>query len=475
MNKKIISVFSIVAIAVSAQAAATDISRVLGAKIDRSTDRLLVNMTIDADDLGKKSNRESWLTPVLTDTAPDGTVNSTRMPSVLVAGRSRYYQALRHGVKEPVYRGGVIDYEAAVEWQPWMETATLSLERRECGCCGTDTITTGSTITKLDFVEPTMQAQFPYVQPPAEKIKLRELKGRAFIDFPVNSVEIKPDYRSNPRELGVIRATIDSVRVDPDVHVQLITFEGFASPEGPYKNNIRLAKGRTEALCSYVQNLYHFDKSVIQTSWVPEDWDGLRRFMETSGLENRDAIIDIIDSDLEPDTKDQKIRRRFPEQYAFLLKEVYPALRHTDYTINYVIRSFSDPREIIALVYKNPSKLSLNEFFLAAKSVPEGSPEYNYIFETAARMYPEDETANLNAANAAMQQGSWENAETYLKKAGDSPEAVYARGLLQAFTGNYEAAKPLLVKALHLGVKGAGDALDRIAAIENYSTVKIVQ
>lgn len=470
MNKKtLLSIFSATAIALSAQAGHDDSDRVSALKVDRSTDRLLVNMTIDAEDWGNKNNRESWVTPVLCDTASDGTVNTLRLPSIMVGGRNRFYQAMRRGVKAPLYRGGIIEYAANVEWLPWMETARLALERIECGCCGEDTVITESPLMTLDFVPRRFSMPFQYITPAAEGIKIRELKGRAFIDFPVNRTEIYPDYRSNPRELSVIRATIDSVRMDPDVSVQELTFKGFASPEGPYANNVRLAKGRTESLKTYVQNLYHFNPSVITTGYEPEDWEGLRQFMLTSGLDDRQAMLDIIDSDLAPDAKDQKLRRDFPEQYAFLLKEVYPALRHTDYTINYTIRSYTDPEEILRLVYTRPQNLSLNEFFLASKIVPEGSEEYNYIFETAARMYPDDEVANLNAANAAMQNGALDNAAAYLKKAGDGPDATYARGILEALRGNYEEALGIFRQAARMKVAYAPDAIKQVEEIMQYN------
>lgn len=465
MNKKILSLLTAFVFAVAVYALPEDTARVSALKVDRSTDRLLVNMTINADGLGKKSNRESWLTPVLTDTTADGTVNLLRLPSVMVGGRNRYYQALRRGVEVPVYRGGKIDYAANVAWEPWMETAYLSLERAECGCCGADTILSLSPLTVFDFVPHTFDVPLEYVPLPKnaiDTVKIREIKGRAFIDFPVNRIEIYPDYRSNPRELAVIRATIDSVRLDPDVTVKMVTLKGFASPEGPYNNNVRLAKGRTEALKTYIQGFYDFPASVIHTSYEPEDWEGLRNFMLTSGLENREAIIALIDSDLAPDAKDAKLRREFPAQYAFLLKEVYPGLRHTDYTINYTIRNYNDPKEILRLVYTRPQNLSLGEFFLAAQSVPKGSGEYNYIFETAARMFPDNELANLNAANAAIQQGAFDNAAEYLSKAGEGGDAVFTRGVLAAKRGEYEEARAFFKQAARLKVASAPAAIEAL-------------
>ncbi len=204
MNKKILSLLTAFVLALSAYAAPEESAQVSALKVDRSTDRLLVNMTIEATGLGKKSNRESWLTPVLTDTTADGTVNLLRLPSIMVGGRNRYYQALRRGVDVPVYRGGKIDYAANVAWEPWMETAYLSLERLECGCCGADSLFSDTPLTVLDFVPRKFSAPLQYLAPVTsadDTVKRREILGRAFIDFPVNRIEIYPDYRSNPRSL----------------------------------------------------------------------------------------------------------------------------------------------------------------------------------------------------------------------------------------------------------------------------------
>ena len=62
-------------------------------------------------------------------------------------------------------------------------------------------------------------------------------------------------------------------------------------------------------------------------------------------------------------------------------------------------------------------------------------------------VYPDDSTANLNAANAAMGVGELDKAERYLAKAGDSAEAVYARGVLAALSQQYSQAKPLFEQA----------------------------
>ena len=242
-----------------------------------------------------------------------------------------------------------------------------------------------------------------------------------------------------------------------------MSIEGYASPEGPYRNNERLAKGRTSALADYVCALYAFDKSIMKTGWVVEDWAGLRRYVESSDIDNRDAILSIIGmEDLEPDSREWKLKSSYPEQYRFLLDNVYPGLRHSDYEVEYVIRAFVDIDEIKAVMKSAPQKLSLHEMYVVAQSLETGSDEYCEVFEVAVRMFPEDPVANLNAANIALGRDELERAEGYLAKAGECPEAVYARGILAAKRGDYDSAVRLFGEAADAGISQAGDAVAQL-------------
>ena len=172
--------------------------------------------------------------------------------------------------------------------------------------------------------------QFVYIQP-EPRPKINAVKGSAYIDFPVNRTELYAEYRRNPEELMKIRATIDSIKNDADIRILSVSIKGYASPEGSYANNARLAKGRTETLRQYVQELYDFPDTLLTTAYEPEDWAGLEHFVEDSKLKNRTNILEIIRSHREPDAKEWKIKASYPTDYAFLLKEVYPGLRHSDY------------------------------------------------------------------------------------------------------------------------------------------------
>lgn len=433
-------------------------------KMERSGAYIAVDMNLGLKDLAVEGNRAVLLTPRLVNGS-----DSLDLPSIGIYGRRRYYFYVRNGESmltdkdEMSYKASEkpdgIAYHNIVSYADWMNGAVLSLHRSDYGCCNTLLARQDGTLGRHT------EAFFPelvFVQPEAEIMKSRSLSGSAYIDFPVDQTVIYPDYRRNTVELGKIQATIDSVRNDKDVTITSVWLKGYASPESPYKHNTELAIGRTAALKKHIGQLYSFADNVIQTDYEPEDWAGLRRYVEQSNIDHRAEILALIDSDMEPDAKEWKIKRTYPEEYRFMLQNFYPALRHTDYRIDYNIRTFSDADEIRRIMAERPQKLSLNEFYLVAGQYEPGTDEFTDVFQTAVRMFPNDETANLNAANAAIRRDDFGTARRYLDKAGDSAEAVYARGALAVREGDYDTACRYLNTAKEMGLEQAGRTLDEL-------------
>ena len=432
--------------------------------MNREGKYLTVEINLDLNKLNVDANRAVLLTPRLVN----GT-DSLDLPSVGIYGRRRYYYYVRNGIgsisgeNETVYRAAgkpdSVAYNTLAEYEDWMDGATLKFHRSDWGCCH-------EILAEYEgIVGRHREAFFPelvFVQPKAEVMKSRSLSGSAYIDFPVDQTVIYPDYRRNTVELGKIQATIDSVRNDKDITITSVWLKGFASPESPYKHNTDLAIGRTAALKKHIGQLYHFADNIIQTDYEPEDWAGLRRYVEQSNIDHRTEILVMIDSDMEPDAKEAKIKRTYPEEYRFMLQNFYPALRHTDYRIDYNIRTFSEADEIRRIMAEQPQKLSLNEFYLVAGKYEPGTDEFTEVFNTAVRMFPNDEIANLNAANAAIRRDDFGTARRYLDKAGDSAEAVYARGALAVREGYIDTARRYLSKAKEMGLEKAALTLKEL-------------
>lgn len=496
---------------------------------------ITVDLGLDLSQVKMKSNVETVYTPMFVS----GT-DTLRFQPFSVTGRNRMYWCRRNNALLPLtfYKGKTVaeippagsvegtgyrltgagsgksgtpsmyDLTLSTPYRDWMQTASFQIDIETLGCANCVKANPVGTepfyaLAQNDFVTRSYFPEFLYVTPVAEAIKMREISARAYIDFPVNRIEIYPDYRRNPEELGKIRATIDSVKNDKDINITSLHISGTASPEGGYQNNIRLAKGRTEALKDYVQSLYRFPAGLITTSFEPVDWEGLAQFLEMvqeisrlksridsdnaglpAGGENDStnnqllpstqlqtlnaldsirfdqfqninfdpatisytlpdagAILAIVDSDIEPFNRNLKIKQTYPDQYAWLLENVYPALRHSDYRIQFEIKTFTEVEEILDVMATQPSKLSLAELFVAANSQEPGSELYNRAFELAVTMYPEDETANLNAAVAAMQRGDMISAGRYLAKVTqETPETDYANAMYLLIQGNESRA-----------------------------------
>lgn len=433
-------------------------------RMERNGRYIVIDMLLDLSDLDVDDNRAVLLTPWLANGN-----DSLGLQSVGVYGRRRYYFYVRNGESmlsgkdEKSYKVSkkpdTIEYHIMVPYTEWMNSSVLSLHRRNYGCCNTLLTEQNGMLGRHT------EAFFPelvYVRPQGQVEKRDSLEGSAFIDFPVDQMVIYPDYRHNIVELGKIQSSIDSVRSDRDITITSVWLKGYASPESPYAHNKELAIGRTDALKKHIQQLYQFEDDVITSGYEPEDWAGLRRYVERSNLEHRTEIIALIDGNLEPDAKELKIKHAYPVEYRFLLQNCYPALRHTDYRIAYTIRSYSDVEEIKRIMRERPQKLSLNEFYLVAQEYEPGTDEFAEVFETAVRMFPDDTIANLNAANATMRRGDLAGAKRYLSNTDDSPEAIYARGALAIRQKDYDSARRYLNEAKSLGLEQAGITLEQL-------------
>jgi hypothetical protein len=300
----------------------------------------------------------------------------------------------------------------------------------------------------------------PFIMPDPEETKLRQIAGHAFLDFPVNETVIYPEYRRNPEELARIKKSVDSALFDKTVVVTRITLHGYASPESPYSNNTRLAKGRTEALKTYLIRNYNFNSQVFQTNYTPEDWENLRGFLVDSKtrkvkgdfwydnknivetpevpdfvLSNRDEMLRIINRDMDPDAKEEVLKKvGGGEPYRWLLEYVYPGLRHTDYIIEYKVRAFSVEKGR-KLIYTHPEAMSMEEMYKVATSYKEGSENWLDALLIAVEQFPDDETANLNAACGCVMTKRLVDAKKYLQKAGSTRQARYVGNVIKAMEG----------------------------------------
>ncbi|MCM1355355.1 MAG: DUF3868 domain-containing protein [Staphylococcus sp.] len=455
--------------------------------VDDRAGTLNLKIDIDMTGISLSRDREIIYTPVIISEV--GT-DSLELDPITIAGRNRWYWHLRNSDMDApgsrIYRAGTeahAVYAEQIPFEPWMGQSLVEMRVESANCCDTPEAQPGpgrrgnTDLALIDTRRPPVVTEFLFTPPVDAGPVIKSIEGSAFVTFVVNRTELKPDYMINRRELAKIINSIDYVRNDKDATITHVHIKGYASPEGPYDNNVRLARGRTETLRRYVRDLYSFPDTTITSSYEPEDWAGLRTWLTDSlslPIGKRSEIIAIVDSDLEPDARDRAIKTRYPAEYAVILKEIYPWLRHSDYTVTYSIRTFTSVEEIREVFHTDPSRLRNVDFYTLAQSYPEGSQEYCDVFEKAVEIYPDDPISNLNAANIEMKRGDYDRAQSHLYKSGSSAHAIYARGVLAAKRGDLQGAIREFEQAKKAGITEAQAYIDNIRAVRDYNPVTIL-
>ena len=466
---KTICLYSLLALLPLVPVAADEVKRlpggaeVSGVDIRKQRDSVVIRMNLNLNGMEVGRNRSIVVTPLFYAEGEE-----EWLPAIEVMGRTRYLYYQRNEeslyadspytiIKKDKNATQQVGYQVSVPYRKWMDRASLVVAEDTCQC---GEVSKGNSIllAQADLV---FTPRLAYISPQAETRKARALSGEAYLDFPVNKTVIYPEYRRNTAELAKIRATIDTIRTDKDFSITRISLKGYASPEGRYAANVRLSEGRTDALKDYLMGEYGFEASLFRTNAGAENWAGLRKYVAQSGLADKEAILAIIDSEEEPDAKEQRIRREHAASYRILLQDCYPALRRTDYTVDYVIRGFN-VEEAKEVIKTRPQNLSLQEMFAVAQTYQPGSEEFNHVFDVAVRLYPADPIANLNAANALLERKEAAQALKFLDKAGDTPQADNARGVAMILLERYDEAERYLHRAAQAGVSEANENLKYI-------------
>lgn len=451
--------------------ASVEVKNTVATKVDGA---LRLSADIVLDDLRLKSNRQLYVTPIVEDT----TGNSLVLPSVMVNGKAMQIAYERHSlggdalknheVSEAVRRHNgkeqTVNYLASTPLQKWMYNPAASIRWTvdSCGCGALAGSQTGEA-SPLNL-NPAGKLRVAYITPEVTELPVAIHEGKAEVKFELSkSVLHDEPYRcangqliDNRAELKIIDDSISYALADKNVEIAKIKICGYASPEGSYLNNQNLSTDRSRALSEYIARRYNLPKEKSEFDAVPENWQGFRRQVVESPLlsvTQRNDLLALIDRPVYgPSDYDQKEKElRTDPKFASLFKNTilpdwFPQLRATDFQIQTRLRPLSD-EELAEVIKKSPEKMTLNQMFRVAKLYPEGSDDFDNAIETALKYFPEDPTANLNAAATALRHGNLDRAERLLEKAGDTPEAANARGILATWRGDLDDAARLFQSA----------------------------
>lgn len=489
-NKIIYTLWVVLATTFSAKAEETQrVIRIENFSTRITGDALDIHFDIKASGLDMKCNGQ-----MLIEFAVENAERRLVLPVVVYSGNTRYHYerrretlsgsfqiepyAMYKGVKKnKVYE---TDYTLSIPYYTWMEHADITYREYTHDCSGDKLAGNGTLLTNLNPapVEPEIwkpdSTLYPnlvsFLVPEVENVKARASMIELRIGFPVNITEVRPAFGNNTYELTRADSLVGMLQSNTLIDINGVNIRGYASPEGRYESNVRLAKGRSESFKQYLIGKYPSNPYIrnAYTSWVPEDWEGFGRIIENYDIPGKSDILAIVnDPEISPDLKERMLQniRWWSENYRVILREIYPRLRRIELKVDYTVQKLSDS-QARELLYTHPELLSLDEIYRVANYYEPGSRQYREVYEIAARQYPNDIIANNNAAAAHLREGNAEKALPYLEKTAGHEYSLINFGAYYYITAEPEKAVEYFNKAKQAGIEQAEHNLKLITDYE---------
>lgn len=166
--------------------------------------------------------------------------------------------------------------------------------------------------------------------------KFVTVEDRNYIQFFVGDTRVVDTLGDNRRQLDKITGLMRRIVEHQEFYVDTITLTAASSPEGDYRFNERLSQERAQALKRCLVRRYGRSiDTMLTVRWAAEDWTELTNRIRTDReIGNRDAILELIAEEKNPDRREQAIRQRFPQEYAYIRSVIYPQLRAVNFRYN---------------------------------------------------------------------------------------------------------------------------------------------
>ena len=308
-----------------------------------------VDVTFDVTS-GKKSvknNSKMILTPFLHKGTDTLRLGSFEIYGSIKYKRERQEQALDGNKKwtlsaNQIKEGEGYSFSASAPYKSWMKGATLSVDRRVVGC-GCDC---------YDGVEELANNLKPYnppapllakVEPSVSHYKVVDSHKRYIFEakdmqviYPVSDTRLYLKRFNNEHVVNEILKALAIIEKCDEQQLNAIEMKGFASPEGTLKFNTRLGKGRAATLRNYIQSkMPHLKNEQFYLINGVENWEGLRQMVVESNMQDKQAVLNILDNKKGDERKVALKRLNKGKSYRYMLDNFYPQLRNACYIAVY--------------------------------------------------------------------------------------------------------------------------------------------
>ncbi len=231
--------------------------------------------------------------------------------------------------------------------------------------------------------------------------------------------------------------------------IQSVEVNAWASPEGEIAYNEELSEDRASTGKKYWEGIFKGIEKDLDEYEVPEikvqakgeDYETFMQELRASDLPEKDAIANVINSELDPLEREKRIK-----DMTVIYDEIEKILRPLR-RAEIVVRAYEPRRteeEIATLSTTNPEELDANELFYAATLTDDVETKIE-IYNAAKEIFPQDYRGFNNAAFFNLQLGNIEEAVRDLEQANElapnSGHVLNNLGVIAAWEGDTENAK----------------------------------
>ena len=293
------------------------------------------------------------------------------------------------------------------------------------------------------------QAQAALAQDGFQRIV--EEEQEANIKFLIGQAQLRKSELQNNSVQEFIRLLKEIAADQEGRRLENVEVTGFASPDGGYTVNDRLAGNRRAVAQKYVQE--QMDKTAahapIDTKYTAEDWDGFQKLVAASNIQDKDVILRVLSMYNDPEEREAQIRS-ISSAFRELADGILPQLRRSRLIANYEIVGRSDD-QIKNQLQSDASKLTVEEILYAGALYADNAEKAKDAYTKATQLFPSDARAFNNLARLAYAKGNYDEARLWLEKAlgvnGNLAEANANLGLLALLNGETDKAEALIAKA----------------------------
>ena len=280
--------------------------------------------------------------------------------------------------------------------------------------------------------------------------RVKAKKQEANIKFLINQANLRKSELKN-NSVGEFVKLLKEINKDREgLNLQNVEIQAYASPEGGFKFNDKLANKRQNVSEKYVRKEMKSAgvEGNLDAHYTAQDWEGFQQLVQASDIQDKDVILRVLSMYKDPQEREQQIRN-MSEGFRELADAILPELRRARLTIHYETIGRND-EQIKAQYNEDAAKLSADELLYYA-TLEEDAAKKEEIYAKTAQLYTNDYRPLNNQAVMAFNRGDEAKAKELLAqaitKSNNAAEANATLGLIALKNGNVAEAENLIAKA----------------------------